>query len=135
MNDLVGEKIVGVGINPQHTLILFRTNKGDLYYKTIGDCCSESWIEHIGPIDDIVGKTVMGVEKTEIGGLPGTKQESDILYCVTLKIDGEWKDTWSLEFRNSSNGYYGGEMSRTGQYGEEITDEEKEEVKILEVNF
>jgi hypothetical protein len=91
-------------------------------FVTEGACCSSSWIEHLEGVDNILGHLVIAVEDVEIDKvLPtnrrgydidehGEEHESLQLYGVKITTD---VGTALLEFRNSSNGYYGGSISYT----------------------
>lgn len=86
----------------------------------IGDCCSSSWIEHISIPPDIEGAEVTGVQEASIDDL----DPSDPRYRM-LEAEKEYPDCirvyWTaiqttkgeiiMEYRNSSNGYYGGSIS------------------------
>ena len=73
-----------------------------------GDCCSQSWIEHNTIPDDINGATILGVD--DIG--MDTPKDLDLsqyecLACYECRIKTTAGDI-VLEYRNNSNGYYGG---------------------------
>lgn len=89
------------------TKLTFKTNVGDYVYTAYSDCCSESWIESTDPMVELFGATVNRIEQSETQSADGTRQEYDKVDFVTLVTD---KGHWKLEFRNSSNGYYGGSM-------------------------
>jgi len=89
------------------TKLTFKTDAGDFVYVAYGDCCSESWVESTDPLEELAGATVTRIEQSETQNVDGTRQEYDTVDFVTLVTD---KGYWKLEFRNSSNGYYGGSM-------------------------
>lgn len=80
-----------------------------------GDCCSKSWIEHLEMPNDIVGAIILSAEESdtitsdhdehddENGG------ESIQVYNTRFVTD---RGEIVLEYRNSSNGYYGGNLCR-----------------------
>ena len=77
-------------------------------YGVEGDCCSYSWIEHMTVPDDIKGATILGVDEFEVDTPPGVdKSQFEVLQCYETRIKTTKGDI-VLEFRNDSNGYYGG---------------------------
>lgn len=105
MNELIGKKIKQIFRNGDRELY-FRLKGGKvLGYRTEGDCCSSSWFQHLDGIEALLDATVESIDSR----------------CDTLKID-EWdsrtlqygigirtdKGYATIEYRNSSNGYYGG---------------------------
>jgi hypothetical protein len=69
-----------------------------------GDCCSEAWIEHIEGIEHLIDSPIVDVEEIEGADLPGTRQEYDLSYFFKIRTN---KGMCDIDFRNSSNGYYG----------------------------
>ena len=110
LKKLVGKTITEVWLDPsdQHYL-KFVTDDGDYVYYAEGDCCSECWFYQISGFDALLGHTVLECEDVEMGEISDgkTRQEFDELYGVKIKTTG---GRALLEFRNSSNGYYGGNL-------------------------
>jgi hypothetical protein len=117
-DQLVGKAIQAavLGIDPRHadagegTRLTFTTAEGDYVYDAFGDCCSESWIESTDPLEELAGATILRIEEAETQRVDGTRDEVDDIDFVTFVTT---KGYWHLEFRNSSNGYYGGQMDLT----------------------
>lgn len=108
MNELIGRTINAIQIDDdeQHFLA-FDTDNGRIIYMAEGDCCSESWFYHVLGADNLLGQTVLETESYYLGE-PGdgfSRQEEDKLYSIKLRTARGYAD---VEFRNSSNGYYGG---------------------------
>lgn len=110
MQELVGQTIVSVEIDPSHCYLRFKTENRDiLIYETEGDCCSSSWIEHVENADQLVGAKVEGVQNVDMSHK--NEDNSDKYECLQVygvKILLKDRPTFFLEYRNSSNGYYGG---------------------------
>lgn len=82
-----------------------------------GDCCSSSWIEHLEMPPDIDGARLLSVDDSapitqdhsahdeENGG------DSISVYNTVFRTD---RGDIVLEYRNSSNGYYGGYLVDAG---------------------
>ena len=86
-----------------------------------GDCCSHSWIEHLEMPDSVDGAVILSVGESD--GVPWDGHE-----CKKKK-DDKWSNECGhdhlqvyntrfrtnkgdivLEYRNDSNGYYGGSL-------------------------
>lgn len=110
LEELIGRKILGVQLDDAKVYLNFVTDQGDVLYGCYADCCSESWINHISGVSELVGGTVQDVEDVDFFALlkiepEPTRQESDQVLFHRIKTEKGW---CTLEFRNSSNGYYGG---------------------------
>jgi hypothetical protein len=87
----------------------FATDKGLVRWEVEGECCSHSWIEHVDL--ELVGGEVFEVVQNELpptwyAAHPGPPEaECLTLYGVTIRTA---KGTGTIDFRNESNGYYGG---------------------------
>lgn len=97
----------------------------DATYSVEGDCCSRSWIEHLEQPAGLEGATITAVE--DGGGVPWdghecrktdpTKWANDCghdslsVYNTIFRTD---KGDVVLEYRNDSNGYYGGYLVELG---------------------
>lgn len=111
MNELIGNKIDGLWMIGQHTLV-FDTRRGPLGYVTDGECCSETWFADIIGVDCLLGGTVVSVEDLPLDDYNtddgrGT-QEVDRAYGHKITTE---KGSCDVVYRNSSNGYYGGSIS------------------------
>lgn len=111
MNNHTGEIIINISVCPSKERLFLHTNKGKHVYYADGDCCSSSWIEHIDdPISFIDAEIIKIIEMedpniSEIGG-------GFIKYYQTcIKTT---KGDFHIEYRNSSNGYYGGYLQYAG---------------------
>ncbi len=92
--------------------ITFNTDQGDVNWVTDAGCCSNTWIEHVD-LELCVGKEVLSVDHEDLPASwyeanPGPP-ERDCLrtYGVVIKTTG---GTGTIDFRNESNGYYGGSL-------------------------
>lgn len=118
---MVGRKITIVALNQERTQISFMFDDG--HHRTFnveGDCCSNSWIEHLEMPTTTSGGTVIGVHNGEpitqdhddhdhdperIGS---STNESIRVYNTVIQTD---LGDIVIEYRNASNGYYGGSLS------------------------
>jgi hypothetical protein len=108
MKELVGKTIQAIWIDgDEQGYLSFDTNDGQFRYVAQGDCCSESWFYHILGADALLGHTVTSVVEVDMPDPTDgfSRQEVDQLYGINIRTDVGMAD---VEFRNSSNGYYGG---------------------------
>lgn len=98
-------------------------------YYASGDCCSTSWVEHVTVPDLGSGATVLDLKDS--GGLDATEeQEAQTkeayvargdkygpeclrVYHTSIVTD---KGEVIIEYRNDSNGYYGGSLEETNRW-------------------
>jgi hypothetical protein len=123
-----------VFISKDKTKLLFMGEETGLVLCADGDCCSESWFEHVTDIEFFLESKsyIDHIDDIDNVILPfGTRQEADTLYGYNLCVPyaRHNKETYfkeiKLEMRNSSNGYYGGSIDISflrGDYKEYIKD-------------
>jgi hypothetical protein len=104
-DELVGKRVLFVEF-PCETTLIFHTADGVFHYDADADCCSESWVESISDVSIMHDAAVREI-RTKRLDLAGTRQDEDSVDFVSFVTD---KGYFDVEFRNSSNGYYGGEM-------------------------
>ena len=112
MEDLIGLRVLGVYIDPagqEHLAI--ETTAGMHYYGTEGGCCSETWFADLVGVKSLIGQIVRKTTARDLADYDQerTRQEEDAIYCYDLYTD---LGACSVVFRNSSNGYYGGNIYR-----------------------
>lgn len=109
MSELVGQTIKEVYAQlPQGHFLKLVTSGGDTHYYSLeGDCCSESWLYAINGVEGLLDSQIQAVQPIEMPEPTDdrSRQEYDQLWCIRLVTNKGFCD---IEFRNSSNGYYGG---------------------------
>ncbi len=113
MKELFKETIFRMYMDADKEYLVFRTMHGGteyIIYTADAQCCSDSWFESITNPEYLVGNEIIGIEekieREEI--VPETDDMSQRIlriYGYTFKTSQGYSD---IEFRNSSNGYYGG---------------------------
>jgi hypothetical protein len=78
-------------------------------YYAYGDCCSSSWFEHMSGTEALIGGTVSAIE-TANATMNGQELQMDF---ISFSTD---RGRAVLEFRNESNGYYGGSANAERAY-------------------
>ncbi len=104
---LKGERVLEVW-QYGNDLIKFVCQSGKvLWWSAVGDCCSHSWFEHVD--FDAMKDAEVTSELEDSGYACEDIDEYDVLktYQYTLKTT---KGHCDVEMRNSSNGYYGGDI-------------------------
>lgn len=127
---LDGKTISRIDLATDNKAIKFIVDNGEeIVAKSDGDCCSDSWIEHVElPALGFPAK-VLEIEYLDLDD----KEEEVDKYSVTkfygLKIKTDRGDI-TIDYRNCSNGYYGGNLSWPGDYfyggvhGQNVSNEE-----------
>ena len=130
---LVGKTINGIKIAADKKALLFVTDDGNIIAKTDGDCCSSTWVEHMElPAMGFPAK-VSAAEDIDMPDL-GSPDEYESLAYYGFKITTD-KGVIVIDYRNESNGYYGGNLSWPdddyfygGVHGQNISNEEWQDV-------
>lgn len=115
LNYLIGKTISDLEIDLDKTVIRLKVDGKTMYLECYADCCSESWIEHIDLIKDVDQHHIVAIKEARMVEIEGTTRQSwDKLYGITLITD-KLNEIY-IDFRNSSNGYYGGSLELTDDY-------------------
>lgn len=110
--DLIGKTLRAVEVGDEKQLLTLTFDGGlTALFRTYGDCCSQTWIEHFSVPDDLrEGATLLAVDEMDE---PDEFQDPD-LDCVRV-YQTKFRTTRGdvvVEYRNASNGYYGGSLDR-----------------------
>lgn len=117
------KKIIQVEINKAKDALRFDCADGSKFSMYVeADCCSSSWIENIDGVDRLMNAEIVeidGVKMDEISEYyrgdseyrrEDDHHEHDVLKFYSMKIKTT-KGMCEIEYRNSSNGYYGASVS------------------------
>jgi hypothetical protein len=109
-NVLIGKVITAVYLATDKEAMKFDIQDGEpIIVRADGDCCSHSWIEAIDNPEAIIGSPVLEAEDLDLGIPALENDEYEYLQYYGFKISTV-KGTCKIEYRNSSNGYYGGNL-------------------------
>ena len=127
---LFNRPLLAVKLHTDREQLDFEFEDGSVVsYLTYGDCCSFTWIEHLEQPIDLRGAVITGVDEPEMeestnsddGGCTPEKQcnyptgdhshECVACYRTVFHTD---KGDIDVEYRNDSNGYYGGDLVLKG---------------------
>ncbi len=101
---LVGKTITRVYSNQDKAI--FRLSDGSLYgFYVEGDCCSSSWIESTN--GDLKGE-VLDVNQVDLPNVAEEEHGGELIQAYAIEVYTSLGGVYTIEFRNSSNGYYGG---------------------------
>lgn len=108
-NILIGKTISSIKIADDKEAILFVTQDGEVIARCDADCCSNTWIEHVElPALGLPAK-VIAVDNLDLPGSDDNHPDYDCLQVYGCKITTD-KGQIVIDYRNSSNGYYGGDL-------------------------
>lgn len=108
-NKLVGRTIIDVKIASDRQALLFIDDSGNEFIaRTDGDCCSFTWIEHIEMPALGLPFTITGIEELDMPDL-GDMEGCEVVTYYGAKITTNKGDI-VIDYRNDSNGYYGGNI-------------------------
>jgi hypothetical protein len=116
MKELIGYKILNVemlaangNFSGEEAIQFTVENNKPIVYLTYGDCCSETWFSEILNLDFLVGHTVSEVKELDMPDYTdnNSRQQEDKYYGYRITTEA---GHCTIAFRNSSNGYYGGEI-------------------------
>lgn len=110
-NPLMGKTIESVWMAEDNKAIKFCIKGGEeIIAKTDGDCCSDTWIESLEMPENMIG-TVREAHDVDMPEVPGVNNEEN--YALTrfygFRIVTE-RGISTMDYRNQSNGYYGGNL-------------------------
>lgn len=109
MNVLIGKKIRNIILREGEEEIYFILDDGVFMAKT--DCCSETRISDIINPEFILNNKIVSIEKIEMPCVNDGRcrqEEDSCFYGIEIKTS---KGVCTIAYRNSSNGYYGGDMN------------------------
>jgi hypothetical protein len=142
-NPLIGKVVMAVYLAEDGGAIRFDIEGGNpVIARADGDCYSQSWVEEVQGIEQLIGARVVSIE--DVGDMPEKKgnrydhyEEEMAYYGCKITTD---KGYALIDYRNSSNGYYGGNLSWPhenyfygGVHGQNVSKETWKKVEPHEV--
>ncbi len=110
-SNMLNRKLQSVTLTDEGSKVAFWFTDGTVRcFGVEGDCCSRSWIEHLELPGNLEGATLLSVDDSapiaqDHDANDGQDPECIKVYNTSFKTD---RGEIVLEYRNSSNGYYGG---------------------------
>lgn len=114
-NQLIGKTIVEMKIADDNQALLFVTADGEkLVARVDADCCSHTWIESVEMPALGLPFAIAGVSDLDMGKDDEWDEgEYNLTQFYGAKIVTD-KGDMVIDYRNESNGYYGGSMNWPG---------------------
>jgi hypothetical protein len=114
-NPLIGKTLTGIKLAEDRQVILFQTIDGDMAVPVDADCCSYTWVESIELPALGFPALVTAVDDLDMPeGKPSTFHKDPCsLRFYGCKITTD-RGEIVIDYRNDSNGYYGGSLSWPG---------------------
>ena len=106
---LVGKVLTSIKISENKHYLMFVTNEQNVLAYCEADCCSHTWVENISLPAMGFPATVISVTDMD---MPDSAKwdDSEYLQFYGCKISTDKGDIF-IDYRNSSNGYYGGSLA------------------------
>lgn len=109
----MGERdLLSVEVTPDKGRLIFKFVDGyEARFVAEGDCCSQTWIEHLEAPADVRGQRLVAVDDART-----LRTEDDPVHDCLQVYQTVFRtnkgETISVEYRNASNGYFGGYLER-----------------------
>jgi uncharacterized protein (TIGR02996 family) len=113
LDALAGSTVTG--LLRADSALVFETTVGPFAVEAEGDCCSESWFYALRGVASLIGNKVIGFFEADTSWVDGGdglgRQKSESVYGVGVLTTG---GVFEVVYRNSSNGYHGGNLRALG---------------------
>ena len=127
MTNILEYKIIlDIKIADDKLALKFITNEGEIIARCYGECCSSTWIENVELPAGGFPARVFKVDKLDLNKTDERNDEHECISFYGFKITTNKGDI-IIDYRNSSNGYYGGDLS--WDYDKNISKENWIEIK------
>lgn len=116
-NPIIGKVITGMEIAADRQALRFALADGEIVVNVDADCCSYTWVEHVELPALGFPATVVSVSDIDMpdGATSTFHTGAEVLAYYGCKIVTDRGDI-VIDYRNDSNGYYGGSLSWPGEY-------------------
>ncbi len=116
-NPLIGKTITAIEIAEDRQALRFLLADGEMIVGTDADCCSYTWVEHVELPALGLPALVTAVEDLDMpeGAASTFHTDPDSLQFYGCKISTD-RGEIVIDYRNDSNGYYGGSLLWPGEY-------------------
>lgn len=106
-NPLIGKTISALWIaKDKHAIKFDIDGSKPIIVRTEGECCSVTWIENVDLPENCVGSAVVEVSDIKMPDAQIDNEHDCLRFYGTKIVTG--KGETKIDYRNSSNGYYGG---------------------------
>lgn len=112
-NPLIGKTITAVWLAEDRKAIRFDAGEEQIVARCDGDCCSSTWIENIEAPEALIGSPVLAAADLAMPDREYDHDKFEVLAFYGFKITTA-KGDCVIDYRNESNGYYGGSLEWPG---------------------
>lgn len=113
-NPLVGKTILAFELTNDRRAMRFTLADGEpVVVLCDAECCSETWVEHVSLPARGFPATVLDAADIDMPDL-GQMPDRDVVAYYGLKVTTD-KGEMVVDYRNDSNGYYGGSLTWPGE--------------------
>ena len=113
-NPLIGKTLTAFELTTDRKAMRFTLADGEQIVALCdADCCSETWIEHVSMPARGFPATVVDADDVgmpDLGNMPGR----DVVEYYGFRVATD-KGELLVDYRNESNGYYGGNLAWPGE--------------------
>lgn len=131
---LIGKTITAVYLAADKEAVRFDIEGGDpIVARCEAECCSSTWVENTENHRALIGSPVIEADDIDMPD-HGSPSEDGVIAYYGFKIS-TMKGTCVIDYRNSSNGYYGGDLVWPGEilcggvFDQDVSKEEWTEVR------
>lgn len=107
-NPLLGKTLLDIQLADDKEAIRFLTTDGDVIALCDADCCSHTWVESFESTLRRFPAVVVSAEDLDLQR-DDEDQDGDVIAFYGFKIVTDQGEV-IIDYRNSSNGYYGGNL-------------------------
>lgn len=108
--DLIGKTVLDVLMNLEHTVVLLKTDVGDIYLSWVGECCSECYIAHVGIYGNYKGNKIAKILDLTFDSKTDMTHFKIDDACIHVRMGSivqfETGEYIQFESRLESNGFY-----------------------------
>lgn len=132
LDRLIGKKVIKLLFNEEKNSLAFLLDTLRLErFNCHGECCSDSWIEHVSELDNLLRGKVTKIDYIDIdtdqdGEEWGEKET--LIYRFDIHTEA---GICTMEMRNHSNGYYSGQLTHEDDDANDYYGDEFAEPKII----
>ena len=112
---LVGKTLIDIQLAADKEAIRFVTTDGDVVALCDADCCSHTWVETVESTLRRFPATILKAGDLELNREPEDDPELEVVQFYGFELVTD-QGVVIFDYRNSSNGYYGGWLVWEGEH-------------------
>lgn len=109
-NSILGKTVKRLYVSDGSEALKFVFTDGEeIIWETWGDCCSSSWWNDITEVNALFGTPILEFEEVQMDDV-SSESDWELIQAYGVKLTTQQGKPFFV-FRNSSNGYYGGDFT------------------------